>query len=140
MKCEYAIIPEYRVIIEKLEGDVSIEESIAMSTKLFADPMYDTSYTILVDIRNYTSVIDKTVLISNGEVFAQFARNNCKHGNTNVGMLISEPLHSVIVELFRNNVLDLPLQISFFTTVEGALKYLHLLKYSKQIIATLSEM
>jgi len=52
MKCEYAIIPEYRVIIEKLEGDVSLEDSIAMSTKLFADLMYDTSYTILVNFRN----------------------------------------------------------------------------------------
>lgn len=126
MNCHYKILPHYSLIIQKIEGDISISDSIEMTRNEFADAQYNVTYNILVDMRNFKSPAKTQNHVANVEVFTEFLKQNSTHSNALVSIIISEPLQAVIIELFKNKISELPFNISIFTTLEAALEYLHL--------------
>lgn len=133
MKCTYKILPEYSMILEKFEGAITIEDSISMTAKLLGDMHYNASYNLLIDLRDFTPLQKAQHHIQDIDVFFNFFNSNHSLPNASIVFIISEPIHAIISELFKEKVAESKMNVATFTTIPAALESLNALEFLEKI-------
>lgn len=104
MKCTYKILPQFSLILEQFEGAISIDDSIEMTNRLIIDSQYSSLYNILVDLREFIPVQKAQHHIQDIDIFLNFFNGNHTLPNSTMAFIISEPIHAIITELFKEKV------------------------------------
>ena len=128
----YRIFPEYKLIVDYWEGDLTIEGIISAKEKQSQDPCFDPDYHVIADVRKVFHTANR------GDIsyFTKYIENNPKWiRDRKSAHITSTPNHLVF-----NVILDMklddtnPLQIKPFSTVSTALQWLGLHQLGEDFI------
>jgi hypothetical protein len=127
MSFELKIIPEAKLVIEQITGELTLQLMIEKTLQLFADPNYDISYSGVVDLRTACTQISKVELLG----FANLINDSEHFGHSPWAILADNPLLVALSQIFQQRLKD-PNTIGIFVTVTEAAKFignLELLEY-----------
>lgn len=127
MSFEIKIIPESKLVIEQITGEVTLQLMVEKTLQLFADPHYHISYSGIVDLRKASTKISKVELLG----FANLINDSEYFGHSPWAILADDPLLVALSQTFQQRLKD-PNTIGIFVTVTEAAKFisnLELLEY-----------
>jgi hypothetical protein len=115
MRLTYKILPEHRLHLETIEGEITVEELTADSEAMFADPLFDASYDSIVDMRNATANMSKVELLG----FTNIMEQSGMFGKSKWALISNDPIIVALSETFKNR-LNEDKTIHVFNTVQAA--------------------
>jgi hypothetical protein len=118
----YIILPEYRLILECCKGKASVKHAIKMKQDEISDALYDPRYSILVDFREFETILNAETTKS---IFRFFDFLKGIEIKSKVAFLTEEP-HQVVISIILKELgsgFD-SIKVEVFSTVEAAAKYL----------------
>jgi len=119
MQYEYTILPELRLVIEKISGDITLEEMIEKTQRLFADARYQAGYNGVSDLRQGLTRMSKVELYG----FAHFINESEQFGQNHWAILAADPMVVALSQVFQQRLTD-PNTIGVFSTVAEAAKFI----------------
>jgi len=122
-KFDFKIVPEKKLIIEYLKGDISYDDFIQLKESQFSDKDYDPHFNILDDFRdanflfNYTKVLDYIKYVKKSKIY---------YGNKRTALLTNTPNQVVISTFFSIVKEELPFKVDLLicSTLENAQNHL----------------
>lgn len=115
MDYKVRILPEHRLVIEWISGEVTLEEMIQKTKQLFSDPLYQPDYSGIVDLRGAASRMSKVELYG----FAQLINDSEQFGHSPWAILGDDPMVVALSQIFQQR-LNNPEMIGVFSTVACA--------------------
>jgi len=116
------ILPEFRLILECCQGNVSVEDAVQMKKDELTDKLYDPGYNIIVDIREFETSIDATISTSISN-FHDFLKG--LDLKSNVAFLTTKPHQVVFGEILKRlGAGSLFMEIEIFSSPEAAIDFL----------------
>ena len=116
------ILPEFRLILECCRGQVSVEDAISMKKTESSDDLYNPGYNIIVDLREFETVLDSTVKESTSNFF-HFLKELNLPGK--IAFLTASPHQVVISIILKDLSANLgSVKMELFSTVEAAIRFL----------------
>ena len=120
MHYTYRLLTELRLVIEQIEGEFTVEALALETTRMFADPSYDASYTTIVDFRKAEANMSKVELLG----FADLMEQTGMFGRKARWIIIAvDPLIFNLSEIFKNR-LNAGDNMRIFSTVQEAADFL----------------
>lgn len=134
---KYIILEDINLVIESYKGNILIEDFIENKQKIFNDPNYSPSMSILMDVRKIINTYSK----ADFEKYLQFAFKNLDSIGKyrKVAFLTLYPNQVVGATLF-DIFEDKPMLIKVFSTVESSLNWLNLHPHYSRIENTLNNL
>lgn len=118
----YMILPELRLILECCKNQALVEDAINMKKAEMADELYNPEYNILVDFREFVTIIDPSVLVSTRNFFDFLKSMNIKG---KIALLTAKPVQVVVSLTLKKLFKELKSpEIDVFSTIPGAVNYL----------------
>lgn len=115
MQYSYEIYPEHELIVEKISGDITIEELIQKTQQLFSDPAYDPTFSGLMDMRGAHSKLSKVELYG----FAEMINQSENFGQSPWIIIANDPMVVALSQVFKNRLTNLE-TIGVVSSVEVA--------------------
>lgn len=119
MNYTYRILPEHKLIVEQVGGEITITEIAQKAKKLFADPLYKNDYCGIADYRGAVSGMSKVELYA----FADLVNQTNKFGQGKWAILADDPIVVALSQLFKQRVENAD-NIEVFATARAAVQYL----------------
>ncbi|MDQ8192871.1 hypothetical protein QEH59_00440 [Coraliomargarita sp. SDUM461004] len=119
MKYALQFIPEHRLVIETITGDITLEGMIEKTQSLLSHPDYNRLYSGLVDLRSAVTRISKVEILG----FAQLIDTSEQFGHAPWAILCGDPMIQGLSQVFQMRQTS-PESIGVFTTVADAAKFL----------------
>lgn len=122
-KYEYTFDTQRKIIIEKIYGEVRINDILEMLQSVFSDKRYSDEYNLLVDVCDSTPIFKPNQLI---KVMKFLIRNIKKFKKNKIAFLTKTPRHVVDSLIAYDLAKSMGLNITFmpFSTYEEAYKWL----------------
>jgi hypothetical protein len=117
---DYRILPEFELILECCKGQATVDDALRMKKDELADHLYQPSYHIIVDFREFETFIDSTLTDSITKFF-MFLKGIDIKGK--VAFLTTNPTQVVISELLKS-LSNGSVKIEIFSTPEAAIRFL----------------
>ena len=116
------ILPEFRLILECCKGEASVEDAVFMKMTELSDSLYNPTYNIIVDFREFVTFLDSKVKEKTIDFYNFLKGLNI---NSKIAFLTAEP-HQVVISLILKelNINSELIKIEVFSTVEAAGRYL----------------
>ena len=128
---KYDIIPEIKVTIEYYAGPIEVKDIIANRILLSKDKDFNPSYGLIADFRNAEANISKEDIIC----FINFLKSYPKlHGERRAAILTNTPPQVVASYFYVSQLGDLPMHVSFFSTLEAAMEWIVVSTEHKSLI------
>lgn len=119
MKFTYLIVPEERLIIESIEGDVTLEHLLELSPKIWSDPKYQRELSAVIDIRHATLKLSTSDM---GRL-TEFIINSGEGATGDLALVVREPMETAMSYMFEKQMMY-NREVAVFSTVEGAYRFL----------------
>jgi hypothetical protein len=118
----YAILPEFGLILECCKGNATVKDSIEMKNNELSDQLYNSSYDIIVDFREFETFLDSSTSKSASDFFAFIKGLDIKG---RIAFLTSEP-HQVVVSMILKGLStdSSGITIEVFSTEKAAIRFL----------------
>lgn len=114
------ILPKNKLIIEFLEGDISLKDLKELKNTLVEKKDYDASFNFIVDFRKANLLISTEDIDS----YIYFIENHKKVlAKRESAILTSTPQHVVLTTLYKIKAKHLPVEWEIFSTVEKSLSW-----------------
>jgi hypothetical protein len=121
IKDHYIIFPEQKLIIERLEGVLNLENLAKVKADQDNDPEFDPAFDLLTDIR-------LTEVSFSSEELKHYAEYLSTHPLTQEGrrfaLLTATPMQVAIASLIQTKTRHLPQKMEIFSTLESAMAWL----------------
>jgi len=133
---EYAILPEAKLIVEVLSGNIFLDDYIGLKQREATDNQYDLNYNFIVDMREtsdvgYSGDIDIFI-----EKYIASVKKLQIVGERKSAFITSTPNQVMAFTIYKLSS-DLPITIEIFTTLASALSWLGAKNDYKNIIESL---
>ncbi len=119
MNYQIDIYPEHKLILERIEGEVTVEGLMAKTAELFKDPRYRNEYVGVVDMRQAVTRMTKVELYG----FAEYLNQSEQFAGTRWAILGSNPMVVALSQIFRQRIRNMD-TIGVFSEVESAARFL----------------
>ncbi|MGZ0654398.1 hypothetical protein ACWPKO_17795 [Coraliomargarita sp. W4R53] len=119
MEYELQFIPQHALVIEIISGELTLEDMIDKTQKLFSDPKYDRNYSGVIDLRQAINRISKVELLG----FAKLLNGSDLFGHAPWAILGDDPMVIALSQVFQLHQAN-PENIGIFATVTEAAKFL----------------
>jgi len=119
MEYEYHIHPEHKLLIEIIRGDVTVEEMIRKTEKVFGDPAYEKSLHGVLDMRQARSKMTKVELYG----FAELIDRSEQFGHAPWAVIASDPMIVALSQVFQKRIRKLHL-LAVVGSVQAAARFL----------------
>jgi hypothetical protein len=121
-KANYMILPELKLILECFKGDATDDESAQMIMAEVSDPLFNPTYNVIVDFREFETFINNTTF----ESIAAFVHYLKALKVQNKGAFLTTKPHQVVVVEYLKQLFtqQMHLNIEAFSTIEACIKYL----------------
>jgi hypothetical protein len=115
------ILPEFRLILECCKGKASVKDAICMKKTESSDDLYNPNYNIIVDFREFETILDSTVEESTTNFFNFLKGLNI---NGKIAILTTAPHQVVISMILKNLSTNLgSVKMKVISTVEAAISF-----------------
>ena len=121
MQIEYHIDTEKGIITETWPAEVNFEDYKDLKYREFSDPMFESNYDIISDLRNANLEYSEDDL---NQIFQLFRENLSKIGKRKSALITDKPMQVVSTMLFKEKIKELPLNVQVFSTIEAAMKWI----------------
>lgn len=124
-KASYKVLPQYKLILEFVEGTITLESYKSYEMKLVNDPLYNPSFDVYVDLRNV--LFDGTIDQMNE--YGAFVLENINIVKNRKNATIINNLHQhIYTQLFGNfnDAAKVPQEFRLFTDPFEAINWLHI--------------
>lgn len=119
MGMSYQIFPDKRLIVETFSGPVKLEEMLGMFEELWKEPLYDRTYSILMDFSEaHMDMGVEEIKKLTGYVLAADSSSRGR-----VAIVVSGPLETAFTMLISRQMKEHQ-PVSVFSTVETAKEHL----------------
>ena len=120
MEYTYQIIPEHQLVVEKLTGEVTVQELAHKTQTVFSDPLYVPTYNGVMDLRKAVSRMSKVELYG----FASLISETEMFGQSKWAILADDPIVVALSQIFQHRLPD-QTTIEIFCTVEAAAEFIN---------------
>lgn len=135
----YKILPEHKLILETLKGDVEGDDAVDLVLDLQADATYNSEYSVLIDLRDVTSNWTEKSEESLNR-FVKFMKDNAVLlTRIKIALLCSTPMHSILATFLKQQYANFSIHADLYTTPEAALENLGVYSPSIQKIVFVME-
>jgi hypothetical protein len=118
----YMILPEFRLILECCRGKASVEDAIEMKKAELSDHLYNPDYDIIVDFREFETILDSTLKESTSRFF-HFLKELDRH--CRIVILTAGPVQVVVSVLLKELLTNQGfVRLEVYSTVEAAIRFL----------------
>ena len=119
----YRIVPELKIIIEYLSGDIKVTDFINHRIILIEDKDYNPNFNSIIDFGNTNFIGIREDI----DAYVNFTRSTPKMiGKRRTAILANTPHQTVIPIVYHLEIQDLPLEIEVFSTLASAIKWVNL--------------
>lgn len=119
MEYTYQIIPKHQLVVEKLTGEVTVEELALKTQTVFSDPLYQPTYNGVMDLRKAVSRMSKVELYG----FASLISETDMFGQSKWAIIADDPIVVALSQIFQHRIPDQSI-IGIFSTVEAAASFI----------------
>lgn len=120
MEYTYQIIPEHQLVVEKITGEVTIEELAQKTQTVFSAPLFKPTYNGAMDLRRAISRLTRVELYG----FASLISETEMFGQSQWAIIADDPIVVALSQLFKQRTPD-QTTIGIFTTVQAAAEFIH---------------
>ncbi len=121
MTLKYVILPEKRVFIEKMEGEITMEGLLRAIAIIWADPDYSSNFGGVLDLRNANLLLNPTEI---GEL-AKMLIADKSAATGRFALLVNKPFETALSMIFETKMKPKQ-EINVFTEVANAAWFLQL--------------
>ena len=118
MEYTYQIIPEHELVIEKVTGEVTVQELAYKTQTVFSDPLYVPTYNGIIDLRHAISRMSKVELYG----FASLISETEMFGQSKWGIVADDPIVVALSHIFQQRIPD-QTTLGIFCTVKAAAEF-----------------
>jgi hypothetical protein len=119
MEYTYQIISEHQLVVEKLTGEVTVEELSLKTQTVFSDPLYVPTYNGVMDLRHAVSRMTKVELYG----FASLISETEMFGKSKWAIIADDPIVVALSHTFQHRMPD-QTTIGIFCTIEAAADFI----------------
>lgn len=119
MQYTYQIVPEHQLVVEKLTGEITVEELALKTQTVFSDPLYQPTYNGVMDLRKAVSRMSKVELYD----FASLIGETEMFGQAKWAIIADDPIVVALTQIFQHRIPDQN-TLDVFCTVEAAAKFI----------------
>ena len=119
MEYTYQIIPEHELVIEKVSGEVTVEELAYKTQTVFSDPLYVPTYNGVIDLRRAISRMSKVELYG----FASLISETEMFGKSKWAIVAEDPIVVALSHIFQQRIPD-QTTIGIFCTIKAAAEFI----------------
>lgn len=119
MDYQFQILAEHALVIERISGEVTLEEMIEKTKTLFTHPAYDKHYSRVVDLRNGVPRMTKVELYG----FAKLIDESDQFGHAPWAVIAADPMLVALSQVFKYQLKNSD-TIGVFSTVAEASRFL----------------
>ena len=130
MEYTLKIISKEKLVIESISGEVTLEEMITKTKKLFDHPKYDSSFVGVIDLRKGVNRMSKLELYG----YAHLVDESEQFGHAPWAILADDPMVVALSQIFKLRI-EKSEMVGVFSTVSEASRFLKrpcLLKYIEE--------
>jgi hypothetical protein len=120
MEYTYQIIPEHQLVVEKLTGEVTVEELAHKTQTVFSDPLYVPTYNGAMDLRQAISRMTKVELYG----FASLISETEMFGQSKWAIVADDPIVVALSHIFQHRMPD-QTTIGIFCTIKAAAEFIN---------------
>jgi hypothetical protein len=119
MKFTFVIIPEEQLLIERIEGDVTLEDLFELTPKVWSEPQYQKELSAVIDIRL------ATLKISTSEMsrLTDFLISSGKSATGDLALVVKERMETAMSYMFEKQMMH-KRNVAVVSTVEAAYRFL----------------
>jgi hypothetical protein len=118
MELKVQILPDEKLVLESISGEITLGEMIQKTKALFENPDYDASFVGVVDLRKGLAHMSKIELLG----FANLINDSEQFGHAPWAILADDPMVVALSQIFQIRVKN-PENIGVFATVREAAKF-----------------
>ena len=115
MEYTYQIIPEHELVVEKITGDVTVQELAYKTQAVFSDPLYKPTYNGVMDLRQAVSRMSKVELYG----FASLISETEMFGQSKWAIVADDPIVVALSQIFQQRIPD-QTTLGIFCTIQAA--------------------
>lgn len=119
MKVNRSLLPEKRLVIDRISGTVTTEELWANLVSLFDNPDYECGFAGVYDMRESTSHIKHDMFMD----FVKRVAESDEFGKSKWAIIVNEPLLTAYAAIFQKYVSD-DVMLRLFSTEVAAMAYI----------------
>ena len=133
---QYTILPELRLIIEYLSGEVTYTDLVEHRGLMSVDPGYNREFRIIFDARDALLKFTEKEVVK----FVEFSQTATEMlARRKAAILTKTPHQTMITTIYTMNMKDLPFMVEIFSTVEAAMRWVGIDPVKKDEIDTAIE-
>lgn len=117
----YRILPEFKLVLELIGGDISVNDVLDLKTRETEDKNYSPNYDSIVSVvhlNNFAVDSSKT-----SEIIDLLKSKNKVLGERKCAILTDTPNQVVQMTLYKHSAEGLPVNYEIVSSVKGALKW-----------------
>jgi len=118
MEYTYQIIPEHKLVIEQVTGEVTVQELAYKTQTVFSDPLYVPTYNGVMDLRHAVSRMSKVELYG----FASLISESEMFGQSKWAILANDPIVVALSHIFKHRLPD-QTTLGIFCTIQAAAEF-----------------